>query len=94
MGKISVGDLGAADGAAVSIDVNVQAANNVLSVPIAAVKQNGLGQDVVRVIDLAHGGRVTDVPVRTGLADSSYMEIDSGLTEGEVVIVETDQTSS
>jgi biotin carboxyl carrier protein len=89
-GKISVGDLGAADGATVTIKVTVQAANNVLTVPIAAVKQNGLGQDVVRVINLAQRGRVTEIPVRTGLADSSYMEIDGGLTEGQVVIVETD----
>jgi len=92
MGKISVGDLGAADGAAVSIDVILQDKTNVLTVPIAAVKQNGLGQDVVRVIDLAHGGRVTEARVKTGLADSSYIEIESGLTEGQVVIVETDQT--
>jgi hypothetical protein len=89
-GKISVGDLGAADGATVTIKVTVQAANNVLTVPIAAVKQNGLGQDVVRVIDLSQRGHVTEVPVRTGLADSSYMEIDSGLRAGQVVIVETD----
>jgi hypothetical protein len=89
-GKISVGDLGAADGATVTIKVTVQAANNVLTVPIAAVKQNGLGQDVVRVIDLSQRGHVTEVPVRTGLADSSYMEIDNGLSEGQVVIVETD----
>jgi len=92
-GKISVSDMGAADGAAVSIDVDIQDKTNVLTVPIAAVKQNGLGQDVVRVIDLAHSGRVTEVPVRTGLSDSSYIEIDSGLTAGEVVIVETDQTT-
>jgi multidrug efflux pump subunit AcrA (membrane-fusion protein) len=92
-GKISVGDLGAADGATVTIKVTVQAASNVLTVPIAAVKQNGLGQDVVRVIDLSQRGRVTEVPVRTGLADSSYMEIDSGLTVGQVVIVETDNVT-
>ncbi|HLX88986.1 MAG TPA: Calx-beta domain-containing protein, partial [Acidimicrobiales bacterium] len=93
MGKISVGDLGAADGAAVSIDVVIQNETNVLTVPIAAVKQNGLGQDVVRVIDLAHGGRVTEAPVTTGLSDSSYIEVKSGLTAGQVVIVETDQAT-
>lgn len=92
-GKIAVGDLGAADGATVTIDVTVQAAENVLSVPIAAVKQNGLGQDVVRVMDLAHGAAVHEVTVRTGLADSSYIQIDSGLSEGQVVIVETDKTA-
>jgi hypothetical protein len=87
MGKISVGDLGAADGATVTIDVTVQAADNVLTVPIAAVKQNGLGQDVVRVIDLGTG-HVTEVPVQTGLSDSSYIQIKSGLTDGQVVIVD------
>jgi macrolide-specific efflux system membrane fusion protein len=87
MGKISVGNLGAADGATVTIDVTVQAADNVLTVPIAAVKQNGLGQDVVRVIDLGTG-HVTEVPVQTGLSDSSYIQIHSGLTDGQVVIVD------
>jgi multidrug efflux pump subunit AcrA (membrane-fusion protein) len=91
-GKITVGDLGAADGATVSIDVTVEDKPNVLTVPIAAVKENGSGQDVVRVIDLAHGGRVTEVPVKTGLAVDDYIEIDSGLTGNEVVIVETNQT--
>lgn len=88
-GKIQVGDLDAADGSTVTITVNVQDADQVLAVPIAAVEQNGSGQDVVRVIDLDHGGRVTDVPVVTGLADSSYIEIKSGLQAGEVVIVDT-----
>jgi multidrug efflux pump subunit AcrA (membrane-fusion protein) len=91
-GKISVGDLGAADGATVTIHVTVQAAVNALTVPIAAVKQDGLGRDVVRVLDLTRGGRVTEVPVRTGISDSSYMEIASGLAEGQVVIVETDNS--
>jgi hypothetical protein len=86
-GKISVGDLGAADGATVTIDATVQAADNVLTVPIAAVKQNGLGQDVVRVIDL-NTGHVTELQVRTGLSDSSYIQIESGLTAGQVVIVD------
>ena len=51
-GKIQVGDLGAADGAAVTIKVIDQQETNAITVPIAAVKQNGSGQDVVRVIDI------------------------------------------
>jgi multidrug efflux pump subunit AcrA (membrane-fusion protein) len=90
-GKIQVSDLGAADGAAVSIDVVVQQKANVLTVPIAAVKQNGAGQDVVRVINISTG-HVTEVPVKTGLSVDSYIEIESGLRGNEVVIVETDQT--
>jgi hypothetical protein len=87
-GKISVGDLGAADGATVTINVNVNAATNVLAVPIAAVEQNGAGQDVVRVIDLDHGGHVTAVPVQTGISDSSYIQVMGGLSAGQVVIVD------
>jgi len=90
-GKISVADLGAADGASVSIDVVDQQRTNVLTVPIAAVKQNGSGQDVVRVIDLSKGGHVTEVQVKTGLTEGSYIEVMSGLKGDETVIVEVDQ---
>jgi hypothetical protein len=91
-GKISMSaDLGAADGAAVSIDVTVQQKPNVLTVPVAAVKQNGSGADVVRVMDLAHGGHVTETLVKTGLTEGSYIEIQQGLKGDEVVIVEVDQ---
>jgi hypothetical protein len=90
-GKIAVGDLGAADGAAVTIKVIDQQETNALTVPIAAVKQNGTGQDVVRVIDMEHKGKVTEVPVQTGLTEGSYIEITKGLTGNETVIVEVDQ---
>ena len=59
--------------------------------PIAAVKQNGPGEDVVRVIDLEDGGKITEVPVTTGLTEGAYIEITSGLEGDEVVIVEVDQ---
>ncbi len=90
-GKISVSDLGAADGASVSIDVTVQQRTNVLTVPIAAVKQNGSGQDVVRALDLSNKGHITEVPVTTGLTEGSYIEITKGLKGDETVIVEVDQ---
>ena len=90
-GKINVADLGAADGASVSIDVTVQQRTNVITVPIAAVKQNGSGQDVVRVIDLANRAHVTEVAGTTGLSEGSYIEITKGLQGNETVIVEVDQ---
>jgi hypothetical protein len=90
-GQIQVPDLGAADGAAVTIDVVDQQATNVLTVPIAAVKQNGVGQQVVRVIDVAHGGKVTEVPVSIGLTEGSYVEITKGLQGDEKVIVDVNQ---
>ena len=91
-GKVQVqGDLGAADGAPVTIKVVLQERLNALTVPIAAVKQNGQGQDVVRVIDLAHGSRIREVRVVTGLSEGSYIEIKSGLRADQVVVVEVDQ---
>jgi len=91
-GQIDVGDLGAADGAAVTIKVIDQQETNAITVPIAAVKQNGTGQDVVRVIDLNAGGKVRDVPVVTGLTEGSFIEIKKGLKGTETVIVEVDQS--
>jgi hypothetical protein len=91
-GQIDVGDLGAADGAAVTIKVIDQQETNAITVPIAAVKQNGTGQDVVRVIDLNAGGKVKDVPVQTGLTEGSFIEVKKGLKGNETVIVEVDQS--
>jgi hypothetical protein len=90
-GKIDVGDLGAADGAAVTIKVIDQQETNAITVPIAAVKQNGSGADVVRVIDLNHRGTVKEVKVETGLTEGSYIEVKKGLKGDETVIVEVDQ---
>ncbi len=90
-GKIQVGDLGAADGAAVTIKVIDQQESNAITVPIAAVKQNGAGVDVVRVIDLNNKGKVKEVPVETGLTEGSYIEVKKGLKGDETVIVEVDQ---
>jgi hypothetical protein len=90
-GEIEVGDLGAADGAAVTIKVIVEQETNVPTVPIAAVKQNGSGEDVVRVLDLNQRGKIKEVPVETGLTEGSYIEIKRGLKGDETVIVEVDQ---
>lgn len=89
-GTVDVGDLKAADGANVSIEVILDQRDDALTVPIAAVKQNGSGKDVVRVLDLAKGGVVREVPVTTGITEGSYIEVRTGLKGGEVVIVEVD----
>ena len=93
-GKVQVkGDLGAADGAPVTIKVVTQEQLGALTVPIAAVKQNGSGVDVVRVIDLANGGKVHEVKVVTGLSEGSFIQIKSGLNDKQVVIVQVDKSS-
>ena len=92
-GTIEAPGLDGADGSAVSITVVTEQKSDALTVPIAAVKQNGTGQDVVRVVDLAHGGRIVEVPVTTGLTEGSYIEIKSGLRAGQTVVVELDSSS-
>jgi len=62
-------------------------------VPIAAVKQNGDGKDVVRVIDLSTG-TTREVAVTTGLTEGSYIEVKSGLKAKDVVVVQIDKNSS
>jgi multidrug efflux pump subunit AcrA (membrane-fusion protein) len=92
-GKVTIGDLAAADGASVTIDVVLDQRTGALAVPIASVKQDGSGHDVVRVLDLSKGGRVHEVRVQTGIAEGSYIEVRSGLRPGDVVIVEVDKKS-
>jgi multidrug efflux pump subunit AcrA (membrane-fusion protein) len=89
-GRIEVPDLNGADGSAVSITVVDQKVENALTVPVAAVKQNGTGADVVRVID-RRSGKITEVPVTTGLTEGSYIQVKNGVQVGQTVIVEVDQ---
>jgi hypothetical protein len=93
-GKVQVrGNVGAADGTPVTVKVVTQERLGALTVPIAAVKQNGDGKDVVRVIDLAHGGRIREVRVVTGLTQGSYIEVKSGLKPQDVVVVQLEQSN-
>lgn len=90
-GKIEAPGLDGADGSDVSITVVTQQESDALTVPIAAVKQNGTGQDVVRVV--AARGQIIEVPVSTGLTEGSYIQIKRGLHVGQRVVVEVDQSS-
>ena len=87
-GTIQLSGLTGADGSQVSITVVDQQIDNALTVPIAAVKQGGSGTDLVRVVSLAKGGRITEVPVTTGLTEGSYIQITGGLRLGQLVIVQ------
>ncbi len=82
-----------ADGASVSLTVVTQEADNVLTVPIAAVKQNGTGADEVRVIDMAAKQKVKTVQITTGLTEGSYVQVTGGLQLGQTVVVSVNQGS-
>jgi len=83
------GDLVGVDGAVVTIDVVVAESLDAVVVPIAAVLSDG-GDQKVRVVTPA--GVIERRIVRTGMLDGAYVEIVSGLSVGEYVILEIDRS--
>ncbi len=65
------------------VSINVAERNNVLVVPLAAVKANNGQQYVVVEKD----GKTQNAPVTTGLASEDKIEILSGLEEGDSIVV-------
>ncbi|MFV2040027.1 MAG: HlyD family efflux transporter periplasmic adaptor subunit, partial [Acidimicrobiales bacterium] len=79
--------LEAVDGAGLNIDVTLDERVDVMTVPVAAVLQNGAGQDVVRVV--LTDGTTRQVKVVVGLSEGAFVEIRSGIAGDELVLVET-----
>jgi multidrug efflux pump subunit AcrA (membrane-fusion protein) len=73
-------------GMTVSVDIITAVATDVLAVPSSAIKTTSSGS-YVQVFD--ENGQVTDVMVQTGLSNDYYVEIVSGLTEGQEIVVST-----
>ena len=80
-------DLDAVDGANVNVDVTREEKVDVITVPVAAVLQDGQGNDVVRVV--LTDGTTRQVQVKVGLSEGAFVEITEGLTGDELVLVET-----
>ena len=73
------------------VDITTSEKQDALVVPIAALKTNDSGSYVVRVND---DGPTEQVPVKTGIYSSDYVEIVSGLTEGDKVSITYTATKS
>ena len=80
-------DLDAVDGANVNVDVTREEKIDVITVPVAAVLQDGQGNDVVRVV--LTDGTTRQVQVKVGLSEGAYVEITEGLSGEELILVET-----
>ena len=78
-------DLALKAGMSASADIVIDERSNVLLVPSRAITQNSSGSPVVKVMV---GEETQERPVVTGISDSYQTEIISGLSEGEVVVVE------
>ena len=79
------GEYDAVDGAKVTVEVVLSEVLDALAVPVAAVLRTADG-DEVRVVNDA--GTITRVPVTIGLIDREWVEIVSGLTGNELVVVD------
>ncbi len=85
-GRVEVdGDLPQVDGANASVKILIDEAVDAIVVPVQAVLQ-GTDGDEVRVVDPT--GEVTRVQVTTGLGEDSWLEIRSGLNDGDIVLIE------
>ncbi|MBI03819.1 MAG: hypothetical protein CL468_07280, partial [Acidimicrobiaceae bacterium] len=82
-------DLVGVDGAVVTIDVVVEQSVDAVVVPIAAVLSDG-GQDTVRVV--TPEGVIERRAVEVGMLDGAYVEVVSGVSAGEFVILEIDRS--
>jgi len=81
-------ELLAVDGAVVTMDVVVDEAVDAVVVPIAAVLSDG-GDTRVRVVN--PDGTIERRAIETGMLDGAYVEIESGVSPGEYVILEIDR---
>jgi multidrug efflux pump subunit AcrA (membrane-fusion protein) len=81
---------GVKGGMTVSVDLITAVAADVLAVPSSAVKTSSSGS----YVQVLENGQPTDVPVEVGLTTDSYVEIVSGLTEGQEIIVSTTAAGS
>jgi macrolide-specific efflux system membrane fusion protein len=72
------------------VTVTIESRSNVLVVPNRALSKSA-GIYTVQVVD---GDKTETRQVTVGLADSSYTEITSGLSEGEIVVVKTSSSTS
>lgn len=79
----------------VSAEIQGETASGALCVPVAAVSRGNtvqvalpgaLGEDGVTVVDPT---QVEERPVVLGINDSEYIEVTSGLEEGEAVLIQT-----
>ncbi|CAN5232641.1 HlyD family efflux transporter periplasmic adaptor subunit [soil metagenome] len=64
--------------------------DNVLKVPTTAIQTT----DGVSTVDVMKNGQVSSVEVETGIADDTYTEIISGLTEGEEIVTSTSNSAT
>lgn len=77
--------LDAVEGAEVVAQVELAEARDVLAVPLAALGMGGSGEPIVQVV--GSDSVIEQLQVEPGLAEGAYIEIRSGLSEGQSVVL-------
>jgi membrane fusion protein, macrolide-specific efflux system len=77
-------------GMTVTASIITETAANVLAVPSTAVKTSNGGS----YVQILQNGVPSNVTVETGLSSDSYVEISSGLTDGQEIIVSSTTASA
>ena len=78
-------DLEAPEGTQTQVTVIVDRVEDVVVVPVASVVSDGGGGAVVRVVE--PGGGLRTVPVELGMSQGAWVEVVSGVEEGDTVLV-------
>jgi macrolide-specific efflux system membrane fusion protein len=77
-------------GMSASVTIQTARSDDVVYIPTAAV-QTLTGESTVRVMK---NGKITSVPVETGLSSDTDIEVTSGISEGDIVVTGTRSTGA
>jgi len=77
-------------GMTVTVSIIVQQASNALLVPNTAITKQGTKS----VVKVSKDGAIEEREITTGISNSQYTEVTSGLSEGEKVVVPKSTTTS
>lgn len=79
-------------GMSATCEIIIEKAENVVAVPLEAIQTSDSGKYVIKVND---NGSTSEVSVETGISNDAYIEIKSGISEGDTVqMTESDSSSS
>jgi multidrug efflux pump subunit AcrA (membrane-fusion protein) len=87
---VAAGTTGLHIGASAQLSIVVAQVDGVLTIPTAAVRQDGANS----VVDVVRDGKQVAVPVTVGLAGGGRSEISSGLSVGEQVVLPREVTGT
>ncbi|WP_425057733.1 Macrolide export protein MacA [Sporomusa carbonis] len=73
------------------VSIQTGESKNALTVPLAAIKNN---KDQQYVVVMKNGGQMENVPVTTGLTSDDRIEITSGLSDGDVIVLSQAKTQT